>query len=121
MGPELLVVDVTEVTSWRGPAERAEQRAEAGEQRLAAAEARIEELVGQVAVLSRMLFGRSSEKVSAGTGDLQGTDGPGERADGSDSTDGEGERPKRGQRPGSNEGHGRRDYSHLDSREQIHD
>jgi hypothetical protein len=55
------VADVAEETSWR-------ERAEGAEQRLAVAEARIEELTGQVAVLARMLFGRSSEKASAGTG-----------------------------------------------------
>jgi hypothetical protein len=55
MGPEPLVVDVTEVASWRERAERAEARAER-------AEARLEELIEQVAVLSRMLFGRSSER-----------------------------------------------------------
>ncbi|MFZ0160559.1 MAG: IS66 family transposase, partial [Kineosporiaceae bacterium] len=105
MGPEPLVVDVSEVTSWRERAERAE--------------ARVEELAEQVAVLSRMLFGRSSEKAGAGAdcgdaaqdGDEQVDDGDG---------DGEQDRPKRGQRPGST-GHGRRDYSHLDSREEIHD
>jgi transposase len=117
---EPLVVDVAEVTSWRERAELAQERAERAEERLAAAEARIEELVEQVAVLSRMLFGRSSEKASAGAGALQGTDGAGEQADGSGGTDSDGERAKRGQRPGSR-GHGRRDYSHLDSREEIHD
>jgi hypothetical protein len=48
VGPEPLVVDVTEATSWRERAERAEER-------LASAEARIEDLLEQVAVLSRML------------------------------------------------------------------
>jgi len=122
-----LVVDVTEVTSWRERAERAEaraevadKRAERAEERLAVAEARIEELVEQVAVLSRMLFGRSSEKRSAGAGDLQGSDGSGGQDDASGQADGDGERPKRGQRPGS-KGHGRRDYSHLPSREEVHD
>jgi transposase len=114
------LVDVTEVTSWRERAELAERRAEQAEERLASAEARIEELVEQVAVLSRMLFGRSSEKASAGAGDPQGLDGSGEQAGGGGDTDGDGARPKRGQRPGS-KGHGRRDYSHLDSREEIHD
>ena len=113
MEPEPLVVDVTEVVSWRERAERAEER-------LAGAEARIEELVEQVAVLSRMLFGRSSEKASAGAGEAHGADGSGEQGQGSGDTDGGGDRPKRGQRPGSR-GHGRRDYSHLDSREEIHD
>jgi transposase len=133
VGPELLVVDVTEVTSWRERAERAEERAELAEkraelaekraeltqERLVAAEARIQKLVEQVAVLSRMLFGRSSEKAPAGAGDSEGSDEPSGQA-GDGDTAGEGERPKRGQRPGS-KGHGRRDYSHLDSREEIHD
>jgi transposase len=115
VGAEPLVVDVAEVTSWRERAELAEERAERAEERLAAAEARIEELVEQVAVLSRMLFGRSSEKASAGVGDRQGTHGASAQADGSHDAGG-GERAKRGQRPGS-KGHGRRDYSHLDFRE----
>jgi transposase len=113
VGSESLVVDVAEVTSWRERAERAEQRAER-------AEARVEELAEQVAVLSRMLFGRSSEKASPGAGAPQGTDGSGERADDDGGPDGDGDRPKRGQRPGS-KGHGRRDYSHLPSREETHD
>jgi transposase len=114
VGPELLVVDVTEVTSWRERAERAEARAER-------AEARVEELVERVAVLSRMLFGRSSEKAGAGPGGADAAQDGDEQVDdeGTD-TDDEQDRPKRGQRPGS-KGHGRRDYSHLDSREEIHD
>jgi transposase len=119
VGSGPLVADVTEVTFWRERAERAERRAEQAEERLAAAEARIKDLVEQVAVLSRMLFGRSSEKASAGAGDSQGSQGSGEQADGS-SGDDEQDRPKRGQRPGS-KGHGRRDYSPLDSREEVHD
>jgi transposase len=114
-----LVVDVAEVTSWRERAERAEERAEVAEQRAERAEARVEELAEQVAVLSRMLFGRSSEKGSAGAGDAQGSAGSGEQAGASGGTGGD-DRPKRGQRPGS-KGHGRRDYSHLRSREEIHD
>jgi transposase len=103
------VVDVTEVTLWRERAERAEER-------LAAAEARIEELAGQVAVLSRMLFGRSSEKTA--TGEPSGSN----PQEGEQAAEGVGGRskPKRGQQPGS-VGHGRRDYSHLESREEIHD
>jgi transposase len=114
VGPEPLVVDVSEVTSWRERAERAEQRAER-------AEARVEELAEQVAVLSRMLFGRSSEKAGAGADGGDAAQDGGEQVDdeGTD-TDDEQAHPKRGQRPGS-KGHGRRDYSHLDSREQIHD
>jgi transposase len=117
VGADAPVVDVAEEACWRERAERAERRAQRAEERLAVAEARIEELVGQVAVLSRMLFGRSSERQpspSAGDG----------AAGSSDQGEGEGQqdraRPKRGQRPGSR-GHGRRDYSHLESREEIHD
>ena len=77
---------------------------------------RVAELSEQVAVLSRMVFGRSSEKASpiadrgAGAGEPDRPDarGCGDR--------GEPERT-RGQRPGSS----RRDYSHLDTREEIHD
>jgi transposase len=120
VGSEPLVVDVVEVTSWRERAERAEERAELAERRAERAEARIEELVEQVAVLSRMLFGRSSEKASVGAADPHATVGSGEQGEGSGDTGGDGDRAKRGQRPGS-KGHGRRDYSHLDSREEIHD
>lgn len=110
VGTEPLVADVTEVTSWR-------ERAEAAEQRLAEAEDRIEKLVEQVAVLSRMLFGRSWEKGPGGSG---ACGGQAEADSGEADGDGDGDRPKRGQRPGS-KGHGRRDYSHLDTREEVHD
>ena len=128
VGAEPLVVDVSEVTSWRERAERAEEcaelaekRAERAEERVALAEARIEGLVEQVAVLSRMLFGRSSEKAGVGAGGVDSArDGDEQVADEGTGTDDEQDRPKRGQRAGS-KGHGRRDYSHLDWREQIHD
>src|SRR3989304_4221820 len=93
---EPLVVDVTDVTSWRERAERAGQRAGATEGRLERAEARIEALVEQVAVLSRMLFGRSSEKGSAGAGDPQGSEGSGEQACGSGRPGGGGGGAQRG-------------------------
>jgi transposase len=128
MGSGPLVVDVTEVTFWRERAERAEERAELAEkraeraeERVALAEARVEKLVEQVAVLSRMLFGRSSEKAGAGAGGAEGAQGGDEKVgDEGTGTDDERDRLKRGQRPGG-KGHGRRDYSHLDSREEIHD
>jgi transposase len=100
------------VAYWRTRAERAEGQ-------VAELDVRVAELSEQVAVLSRMLFGRSSEK----TGPVpdRGADaGEPDRPDARGSDDrGEPER-KRGQRPGS-KGHGRRDYSHLDTREEIHD
>jgi transposase len=98
-----LIDDTDDVAYWRERAERAE--------------ARISELSEQVAVLSRMLFGRSSEKTRGSGGedeaDFEGRGGgsAGERR---------GQPGKRGQRPGSR-GHGRRDYSHLDTREEVHD
>ncbi len=102
-----VIDDATEVAYWRGRAEQAEER-------LAVAEARISELAEQVAVLSRMLFGQSSEKAGLrgsrdlGAGDPGGPEDPDPGGRG------------RGQQPGS-AGHGRRDYSHLQTREEIHD
>ncbi|MGH3410243.1 MAG: transposase domain-containing protein, partial [Streptosporangiaceae bacterium] len=62
--------DAADVAFWRERAERAEDR-------LAGAEARVLELAEQVAVLSRMLFGQSSEKAGAGQpGKRAGDDGP---------------------------------------------
>jgi len=105
--PLAQVIDDADVTCWRDRAERAEARA-------AELEARVEELSEQVAVLSRMLFGRSSEKRNAaaarGAGETEQRDARG----------GKGGEGRRGQRPGS-KGHGRRDYSHLDTREEVHD
>lgn len=94
---------------------------------LAEATARVEELSEQVAVLSRMLFGQSSEKKGSGSGggpvaggDLESPDGGGVGdSQGGDAGGGQPAR-KRGQRPGG-KGHGRRDYSHLDTREEVHD
>ncbi|WP_131770792.1 IS66 family transposase, partial [Candidatus Protofrankia californiensis] len=94
--------DVTDVAYWRARAERAEAWAS--------------ELGEQVAVLSRLLFGPYSEKNRPGRGG--GTEEP----DGQDTEGGRkpGQLRRRGQRPGSR-GHGRRDYSRLNIREEIHD
>ena len=114
-------IDDADLAYWRARAEAAEARAEAVEARAERAEALaerlqawVEELGEQVAVLSRMLFGDSSEKQNSGRSAGAGGEGVDQRA-------GDGGKPgKRGQRPGS-VGHGRRDYSHLDTREEIHD
>jgi transposase len=120
------------VEFWR--AEAARWRAEA--QRRAADEvvlrARVADLEGQVgalaervSVLAKLAFGTSSEKRKTAKPGGDGADGGGV-GDGPDGPDdaGEGqaggEPPKRGQRKGSR-GHGRRDYSHLPAREEIHD
>jgi transposase len=76
---------------------------------LVEAQARITELSEHVAVLNRLLFGRSSEQArpTPGPDDAKPTGQPSQ--------------PKRrGQRRGA-KGHGRRDYTHLDTREEIHD
>lgn len=76
------------------------------------------ELVEQVAVLSRMLFGRSSEKSRPGV-DPDADSPAGGAAAGEVGGVAAGRRA-RGQQPGSR-GHGRRDYSHLETEEVIHD
>jgi transposase len=109
--------DATEVAYWRERAVRAEAQLTEAEERLAVAETRISELAEQVAVLSRMLFGRSSEKAGPGG---SGDDGPADPAPGPAGPGPGGPARRRGQRPGS-KGHGRRDYSGLQTREEIHD
>jgi transposase len=100
-----------------------QERLRAAEARAEAAEARVAELVEQVAVLSRMLFGQSSEKsrpVPGSAADSPVSDSLGE--DGGQSGVGvaEAAKPGRGQQRGSR-GHGRRDYSHLATEEVVHD
>jgi transposase len=105
-----VIDDATQMAYWR-------ERAEQAEERLAGAEARICELVEQVAVLSRMLFGQSTERTRhGGAGDPAGDESPGEPG----GPDRGGLARRRGARPG-NKGHGRRDYPGLGSREEIHD
>ncbi len=123
-----------EAARWRAEAEQlADYRAQV--QLLAADDvalrARIAELEGQVgalaekvSVLARMAFGKSSEKKSAkqtpdadGLGDKPAGEGP---AGEGPADDGRPEKGGRGQRKGSR-GHGRRDHSHLRTREEVHD
>jgi transposase len=101
---------------WRAVAERAEARVAELEAENAWLTARVAELAGQVAglqesvtTLSGLLFGSSSEK---GGSPLRGTG-----REGGDRPGGAG---KRGQRPGG-PGHGRRDYSHLETEERFID
>jgi transposase len=113
--PPAQTVADADVAYWRARAEAAEARAERAEAAAEQLRARVEELGEQVAVLSRMLFGGSSEKNAGPTPGADG--GPGKAADGGRA--GEAGR-RRGQRSGG-KGHGRRDYSHLDTREEFHD
>ena len=94
----------------------------AAEVRAEAAEARVAELAEQVALLSRMLFGRSSEKSRPGLDPDAGEAGGDAAQMGgvSDPAGSAADKRARGQQPGSR-GHGRRDYSHLDTEEIIHD
>ena len=106
--------------SWQERLEAAEARAEAAEARAETAEARAAELAEQVAVLSRMLFGQSSEKSRPGPG-ADSPDGDAGQAGGVPGSAGSGvAKPGRGQQRGSR-GHGRRDYSHLETEEVVHD
>jgi transposase len=133
VGSEALVDDVTDVTFWRERAERAQARVELAEQRAERAEARPGRGVGRagrgaVADVVRPVVGEGARRWGEGGPDGAGgardpdADGSGEQAgDAGCGTDGqEGPPKKRGQRPGS-KGHGRRDYSHLPTREEIHD
>lgn len=102
-------------------------RAESGVQRvrIGELEAQVTALSEKVATLARLAFGTSSEKATprpaAGTdtgagGEAgAGVDGGGSAGSGEQSS-----RRRRGQQPGS-PGHGRRDYSHLPTDEEIHD
>ncbi len=74
----------------------------------------------RLVTLSRILFGKSSEKGDPGKPDAGG-DGP--AGGGDEGRGGAGRRAggrRRGQRPGS-VGHGRRRHEHLDTEEQVHD
>jgi transposase len=107
-----VIGDAADVAYWRARAEQAEGQ-------VAKLDARVAELSEQVAVLSRMLFGRSSEKTNP-VPDQGGQAGEPDRPDTRGARGRDEPERKRGQRPGS-KGHGRRDYSHLDTREEIHD
>jgi transposase len=119
-----------DVGFWRAEAQRWRARAERSEADAAQLRARVVELEGQVgalaekvAELTRLAFGKSSEKQTArntaketaGQSACEGGDGVGAGQAGG--------RPGgrgRGQQKGSR-GHGRRDYSHLPAEEQVHD
>ncbi len=100
----------------RGEAERWREEAKRLTAENAALRARVAKLKGQiaalrerVATLAKLVFGHSSEKKKPALACDQDAGG------GQDP-----ERRRRGQQPGSR-GHGRRDYSHLDTVEEVHD
>ena len=106
-----------EAQRWRAQAERSGAEAAQLRHRVVELEGQVGALTEKVAELARLAFGKSSEKKSAqqsaGEG---GPDGAGAGQQVGDLPAGRG----RGQRKGSR-GHGRRDYSHLPTREEIHD
>src|SRR6187551_26388 len=110
-----------EAQRWRAQAEQSGAEATQLRDRVVELEGQVGALTEKVAELARLAFGKSSEKTSArataepaaGAG---GPDGAGAGQQVGDLLAGRG----RGQRKGSR-GHGRRDYSHLPTREEIHD
>src|SRR5687768_12355262 len=96
---------------WRGEAERLAAENTVLRARVAELEGQVAALSEKVATLTRLVFGASSEKKEKGK--------PAEpEPDDADGGGGSGRR--RGQQPGSR-GHGRRDYSDLETVEEIHD
>ncbi|EQD34369.1 IS66 family element, transposase [mine drainage metagenome] len=98
-------------------AENADQRIQIENQRIQIVElkAQIAVLIEKVATLSKLLFGKSSEKEKSedsGSAVEKDTDNSSENINP--------EKRNRGQQPGST-GHGRRDYSNLKTEEVIHD
>jgi transposase len=102
---------VDDVEFWRAEAERLTRDNLVLQTRVVELEGQVGALTEKVSVLARLAFGRSSEKTAKRA--PAGDDPAGK------STDGQAKRG-RGQRRGSR-GHGRRDYSHLPTREEIHD
>ncbi len=109
---------LSEAERWKAEAERWREVAEEQAAELSELRAQVAALTERLATVTKLVFGRSSEKCQASTAAVT-EPGPPEGADpGSPKvTEVQG---RRGQRPGS-KGHGRRDYSHLVTEEQVHD
>jgi transposase len=105
-----------DVEFWRAEAERLAAVNVVLQTRVADLEGQVGALTEKVTVLARLAFGTSSEKAAAKP--TPGEDDPAGGQAG-DPAGGQAKRG-RGQRRGSR-GHGRRDYSHLPTREEIHD
>jgi transposase len=100
---------LAEAERWRAEARRLADENMALRMRMTDLEGQVAALVQKVATYARMLFGDSSEKSKRNN---KPAPGPGQ--------DGDGPAGQRGQRRGGR-GHGRRDYSDLDTEEQVHD
>ena len=107
------------VEYWRAQAQRLTADNVALRARVAELEGQVGALAEKVSVLARMAFGTSSEKAARPVAGGVGATGEAGEAGGDDPGGGPDKRG-RGQRRGGR-GHGRRDYSHLPTREEIHD
>ena len=109
-----------EAQCWRARAERSEAEAAQLRARVVELEGQVGALAEKVAELTRLAFGKSSEKQTARQAAEQtpGEGGPDVAAAGQPA--GRSARRGRGQQKGSR-GHGRRDYSHLPTEEQVRD
>ncbi len=110
-----------EAQRWRAQAEQSGAEAAQLRDRVVELEGQVGALTEKVAELARLAFGKSSEKKPARqtaeqTAGEGGPDGAGAGQQVGDLPAGRG----RGQRKGSR-GHGRRDYSHLSTEEQVRD
>jgi transposase len=106
--------DENHAAFWRAEAERLTADNETLRARVLDLEAQVNALSEKVATLAKLAFGEKSEKSKtkkdpprgAPTDDANGVAGTAQR--------------RRGQQPGSR-GHGRRDYSNLETEEEVHD
>ena len=108
---------VGDVEFWRAEAARLAADNVVLQTRVADLEGQVGALAEKVSVLARMAFGTSSEKAKRAAG---GVDPAGGSGAGEDPAGAQPEKRGRGQGKGSR-GHGRRDYSHLPGREEVHD
>ena len=105
---------VGEVEFWRAEAKRLAVENVVLQTRVADLEGQVGVLAEKVSVLARLAFGTSSEKAK------QAPDGDGATGEAGNDPAGGPDKRGRGQRRGGR-GHGRRDYSHLPGREEVHD
>ncbi|MHB1473430.1 MAG: hypothetical protein ACYCV4_07330 [Dermatophilaceae bacterium] len=105
--------DQHESAFWRAEAERLAAENEILRARVLDLETQVAALSEKVAALAKLAFGEKSEKSKAKKAPPGATSA--EDGTGAGST-----QRRRGQQPGSR-GHGRRDYSHLETEEEIHD
>src|SRR3954464_2016698 len=105
---------VGEVEFWRAETRRLAVENVVLMTRVADLEGQVDALAEKVSVLARLAFGTSSEKAK------QAPDGDGATGEAGNDPAGGPDKRGRGQRRGGR-GHGRRDYSHLPGREEVHD